>query len=458
MAITSIGLFVPAIILFTLGFTGLSGYFVYRQNTTLYREVKVLLLYVHIFFGGVLILEFLRNVLPTTEVKGVFISVYTILGTSFILWDVLLLMTVGAAVYLKPEGEGIRKLVTAIIKKRIVGSVYLAIMAFTLLVDAYLVIFQPFTPLQVTNIVGNPVESTSFSQTYLAFVLMVLILFLIYPTALFLSARANTKDRQVRRALLLLPIVWSAIGLDLVIFNGFLLSNGIDDVAVGYFFASIAFAVTATIFRRASLLSGFFGPISALQIDTPTFAFSQSLDISSSSLVGRTFLFELDPSYNYEQVVNDFAVELLSNKTVVFAFTSKRSPVYNSLSKVKGVRFYILSSSVSYPRAADVPDEILVPLNDQAILLDIIQKTIMADPEAKIGLVYDNISDLILSSSVESAYKFLKQANEIIDLRRVASIFLFTASAHDERTSNLIRTLFTNHILMTPSGPRMIRQ
>ena len=149
---------------------------------------------------------------------------------------------------------------------------------------------------------------------------------------------------------------------------------------------------------------------------------------------------------------------MLSNKTVVFTFTSKRSPVYNSLSKIKGVRFYTLSSSVSYPRAADVPDEILVPLNDQAILLDIIQKTIMADPEAKIGLIYDNISDLILSSSVESAYKFLKQANEIIDLKRVASIFLFTATAHDERTSNLVRTLFTNHMLMTSAGPRMVRQ
>ncbi|MDG6904428.1 MAG: hypothetical protein JRN20_01430 [Nitrososphaerota archaeon] len=454
MAVTSLAVVVPAIIIFTLGFTGLSGYFVYRQNTTLYREVKVLLLYVHVFFGGVLILEFLRNFLSST----LFITIYTIGGTSFILWDVLLLMTVGAAVYLKPEGEGIRKLVATIVRRRITGSIYFTIAIFILAVNAYLVVFQPFVPIGVTNIVGIQVESTSFGQTYLTLVLVVLILFLIYPTALFLNARSKTKDRQVRRALLLLPIVWSAIGLDLVVFNGFLLSRGIDDVAVGYLFASIAFAITATIFRRASLLSGFFGPVTAIQIDAPTFAFSESLNIPSTSLVGRTFLFELDPSYNYEQVVNDFAVELLSNKKVVFVFTSKRSPVYNSLSKVKGVRFYILSSSVSYPRAADVPDEILVPLNDQAILLDIIQKTISADPDAKIGLVYDNVSDLILSSSVESAYKFLKQANEIIDLDRVVSIFLFTSNAHDERTSNLVRTLFTNQILMTHSGPKIVRQ
>ena len=101
MPITALGLVVPAIVIFTLGFTGLSGYYVYRQNTTLYREVKVLLLYVHIFFGGVMILEFLRNFLTS----ALFIEIYTILGTSFILWDVLLLMTVGAAVYLRPEGR-----------------------------------------------------------------------------------------------------------------------------------------------------------------------------------------------------------------------------------------------------------------------------------------------------------------------------------------------------------------
>ena len=114
MPLQGINLVVPAIDIFTLGFTGLSGYYVYRQNTTLYREVKVLLLYVHVFFGGVMILEFLRNFLSS----AVFITVYTILGTSFILWDVLLLMTVAAAVYLRPEGNGIRKLLIAIDAKK----------------------------------------------------------------------------------------------------------------------------------------------------------------------------------------------------------------------------------------------------------------------------------------------------------------------------------------------------
>ncbi|MDA4131331.1 MAG: hypothetical protein OK457_11220 [Thaumarchaeota archaeon] len=466
MAIDTATLVVPAIDLGTLVLTALSGYYVSRQSTTLYREVKVLLVYVHVFFGGVLVLEFLRNfvpstVTPTPQTTTIFMNVYTILGTSFILWDVLLLMTVAAAVYLKPEGQGLRQLLVSIVRQKNTGIIYLAIAVFVLASDFYLAIpfITPFTIIQVQNIVGIKVLSTQFSQGYLLLVLVVLLLFLIYPTSLFTLARMKTKDKGVRRALLLLPIVWSGIGFDLVLFNGLLLSQGEDFVAIGYLFASIAFAVTATIFRRASLLSGFFGPLSALQIktSTPTFPFSNSLKQDPQTLIGKTFLFLTDPSTSYEKVVDDLAVELLSNKSYAFVFTSKRSPIQNSLSKVKGVRYYILTSTVSYPRGADVPDEILVPQNDQAILLDIIQKTILNDPEAKLGIIYDNISDMILSSSVEASYKFLKQANEILDPKRVIAMFLFNPGAHDDRTVNLVKALFTNHIVMIKDGPQLAR-
>lgn len=457
MSLTAPAFVEPTIDLLTLCLTGVSGYFVYRQKTALYREVKTLLIYVHILFCGVLILELLRNFVSAQNT--LFLDVYTVLGTSFILWDVLLLMTVGAAVYLRPQGNGVRHLLREIVRQRFAGGAYAAIAVFIIASNIYLATFLPFTPTTVYNIGGLPVISPELRTPFLLVVLVVLLLFLTYPTTLFILARANTKDRQVRRALILLPVVWGGIGIDLVIFNGFLLTTyKVDYVAVGYLFASIAFAITATIFRRASLLSGFFGPLSVTTTSTPTFPFSNSININSKTLVGRNILFEIDPSYNYEQALANFSVELLSNNALVFVFTSKRSPIYNSLSKIKGVRFYTLTASVSYPRGTEVPEEILVPQNDQAILLDIIHKTIMTDPEAKMGLIYDNISDLILSSNVESTYKFLKQANEIIDLKRVATIFLFTTSAHDEKTGNLVRTLFTNHVLMTSAGPRLVRQ
>jgi len=464
MAINPANLVVPAIDLGALVVTGLSGYYVSRQSTTLYKEVKTLLLYVHIFFAGVLVLEVIRNFIPvvttpSTAPSVIFIDVYTVLGTSFILWDVLLLMTVGAAVYLKPEGQGLRELLVSIIRQRVSGIMYIIVFAIVIGSDIYLVFVQPFTVIIATNIAGISVLSTQFTTTYVYLVLLVLLLFLTYPTSLFLLARQKTKDKAVRRALLLLPVVWGGIGVDLAVFNGIFLSLGFDYVAVGYFLAALAFAVTATIFRRASLLSGFFSPMPNLQIKTssPAYPFSSELKIDPQTLIGRTFLFLTDPSTPYEKVVDDLAVELLSNKCYAFVFTSKRSPIQTSLAKVKGVRYYILTSTVSYPRGTDVQDEILVPQNDNAILLDIIQKTILSDPEAKLGIIYDNISDMILSSSVESSYKFLKQANEIIDPKRVMAMFLFTPGAHDDRTVNLIKALFANHIIMVKDVPQLAR-
>ena len=86
MAINSAALVVPAIDLGTLILTALSGYYVSRQSTTLYKEVKTLLLYVHVFFGGVLVLEFIRNFVPTvtpySQTAIIFMDIYTILGTS----------------------------------------------------------------------------------------------------------------------------------------------------------------------------------------------------------------------------------------------------------------------------------------------------------------------------------------------------------------------------------------
>ena len=156
MAINSALLVVPAIDLGTLILTALSGYYVSKQSTTLYKEVKTLLLYVHIFFGGVLVLEFLRNFVPyllalcwalpslPPPAAALFMNVYTILGTSFILWDVLLLMTVGAAVYIKPEGQGLRELLVAIIRRKTTGAIYMLVAAFVIGSDIYLAFVSPF--------------------------------------------------------------------------------------------------------------------------------------------------------------------------------------------------------------------------------------------------------------------------------------------------------------------------
>jgi hypothetical protein len=446
MAVTADQFVVPTIDSIGIILTGLSGYYVYLQKTTMYREVKSTLVYVHILFAGVLVLELLRNFLSS----NLFMSVYTDLGTSFILWDVLLLILVATAVYLRPEKTGIRSLFDTIFANRRIGLAFGFFLCFVWFADVYLIVLQPYTTGPVPNIAGIILQSTSFRPFYLYVVFVTLILFTVYSLFLFLGARARSKDPQVRMALLILPIVWTSIGVDLVIFNGYLLAQGIDAVGIGYLLAAVAFGITANVFRRASLLSGFFEAVPVSRSGTPTHPFTSTLKIENSSLVGRIFLMEVNPSANYEQVISDFANEMLSNNSAVFTFTSKGSPIYNSLSKIEGVRFYVLTNTVSYPRPTEIENEILVPQNDQAILLDILHKTIVSvGKEGSVGIVFDNISNLVLSSNLETTYKFLQQANEILGGGRVSALFLYIQSAHDERTVNLIKSLFASHLSQT---------
>ena len=165
---------------------------------------------------------------------------------------------------------------------------------------------------------------------------------------------------------------------------------------------------------------------------------------------GRTLL-EADPSVNYERTVKDFVLEMISNKREVFAFTSKGSPVYLLLKDVPGVRFFVLSGN-SYPKPTAGSLEVMVPRNDHSALLSLMDETVTAKPEKPMAMVFDNISSLILDSGFQDTYKFFRQVNEILSRVDVVSLFLVLSKAHDEKSMNLIKNLYSQHAKVDSTG------
>ncbi|MDA4118258.1 MAG: DUF835 domain-containing protein [Thaumarchaeota archaeon] len=203
------------------------------------------------------------------------------------------------------------------------------------------------------------------------------------------------------------------------------------------------------------MLSGFFEPIAVpagQPRPTGTDLVGLRVGIDASTLLGRNVLLEVDPAARYEKVIKAFALEWISEEYVIFTFTSKGSPVYVALSDVLGSRFYTLSEKVSYPRPGSTQYEVLVPRNDHSILLNVLDKTLKTNPNLKMAVVFDSVSDVILSSSFESAYKFLKQANELVGSSGKTAIFLITKAAHSERESNIVRSLFPNQLSYDSRG------
>jgi hypothetical protein len=252
-----------------------------------------------------------------------------------------------------------------------------------------------------------------------------------------------------------LPVAWTLIGLDLLVFNGYLLTIGIDASAVGYLIAATAFSASALTFRRATVLSGFFAPLSFTTTQprpTDQKLFSLRVGLDPARLISKNMLLEVDPVMNYEETIRDFALEFTSEGYVIFAFTSKGSPIYNALSPNQGVRFYTLTEKVSYARPSPDPREVLVPHNDISVLLNTLDKTLNTNPQLKMMIVFDSISHMLLSSGVEHTYKFLKQANEMLNASKTTAIFLITKAAHTEKEINIVKSLFTDQLAFGEEG------
>ncbi|MDG6967812.1 MAG: hypothetical protein JRM86_02200 [Nitrososphaerota archaeon] len=453
----------PLVQIATLEIIGLSAYYIYRQKLTAYTYAKSLLLADYVLFAGVMVFEFLRTTVFSTAdfSSSGFAAVYTVGATGLILLSVVVLTLLAVTVYLAPTGIGNKSMIRLLWDRKVhvaIFGAYTALIAFAIV---YLAVVQPFEVINIPSVTGVIVPETSLGKSYLLVLLVVELVFILYPSLLLFLASRKAKDVAVKRVLRILPVVWSGVGVDLLVFNGYFLSINLDATPFGYLIASVAFGVTAFVFRRASLLTSFFEPVATLGVSAPAGAtpFTRRLGMPDHYIDGRAILLEADPSVPYEQLILDYASQGVSEGLGTYVFTRKGSPVYNSLRKTAGVRFYMLSTKVSYPKPEEgEPSEILVPANDSAVLLDMIDKTITTsvDP-GKVAFVFDNLSDMILSNGFEATYKFVKQVGETVGNGATASLFLMTYGAHDEKVVSFMRSLFPTQIVEDAAGARVAR-
>lgn len=448
----------PAIDLFALAITAVSGYYMYRQKTTSYQNVRVTLLTVYVVACVLVLFELFRIGISQVAYNPLLMTTYTIGSTSLVLLNAWLLAVAAVGTYLRPTSPKFRHIFSEIYKHVGHSLLFTAFSASVIFAGISLVAFSPYSIRTIDNLWGIPVLSTNFYFAYLATLLIVLVFFLLYPTPLLILAARKVSNRAIKRSLIILAACWAAIALDFLVFDGFVWSAGIDANDVMYLVFASIFSVTAVIFRNASTLAGFFEARQETTKVPESHPFSGRMDMPNTFLQGRNFLLEIDPSTSYEEIVKEFATENISTKSIVFAFTTKGSPVYRALAGGMDVKFYMMSTDVSYPKPTGKPNEVLVPQNDVAVILHLISQTIGSTEGNGVALVFDNISDLILSSGFENSYKFLKQANQVLSEPRVTSVFLMTKSAHEEREVLLVKSLFANHLSVDATGLHVTRK
>ena len=185
-------------------------------------------------------------------------------------------------------------------------------------------------------------------------------------------------------------------------------------------------------------------------------AFSKNLGLNHQQMVGRKILLEFDPESRYEKVIQDFAAEALANVEPIVVFTRRGSAIHSSLSEQKAAKFFCLTQQVSAPKEFS-ENEMLLPSNDISLMLDVFDKTLKAHPKNVINVVFDSLSDLVLSVGFEKTYRFMKYAIEILASRRNTVVFLLNQTAHDSKVISSLRSLFSNQTFFGKDGIKTVK-
>jgi len=181
--------------------------------------------------------------------------------------------------------------------------------------------------------------------------------------------------------------------------------------------------------------------------------FSRTVGLSHDEIAGRKILLEYDPLSGYERILRSLATEAASNFERVILFTRKESPIHSTMEDEPGLKMFVLTSRVSYPKE-ESENVVLIPAFDSSLILDSMNKTIEAYASTPFTMIFDNISHQIFTLGTERAHSFVRQALELMVSNRITGVFLLNYPAHDMKTVSMFENLFDLE-LMSRQGTRI---
>lgn len=156
--------------------------------------------------------------------------------------------------------------------------------------------------------------------------------------------------------------------------------------------------------------------------------FSKQLGTDHAGILGRKILIEYEPSTHYERLVRDFANECVSHAEIAIVLTRVGSRVYGVLEGDDGIER--VSLGMPTPMLSELLKEKKMP----------------------VGLVFDNITDLVVAKGVQAAYQYLQNAFGFLTTRLTTALFLFNPSAHDQTVTHSLRGLFGSRAVYGKEG------
>jgi len=179
--------------------------------------------------------------------------------------------------------------------------------------------------------------------------------------------------------------------------------------------------------------------------------FSRTVGLSHEEISGQKILLEYDPLSGYEKILRSLATEAASNFERVILFTRKESPIHSAMVDELGLKFFVLTSRVSYPKV-ESENVVLIPAFDSSLILDSMNKTIEAYAATPFTIIFDNVSHQIFTVGTERAHSFVRQALELMVSNKITGIFLLNYPAHEAKTVSMFENLFDLELICRPGA------
>jgi DcmR-like sensory protein len=169
--------------------------------------------------------------------------------------------------------------------------------------------------------------------------------------------------------------------------------------------------------------------------------FSQTVGLSHQEISGRKLLLESDPTGDYERIFKSLLAETSSNFERTVVFTRRDSPIYSLAVRHPGTKIFVLTSRVSYPKMEN-ENLFLLPSYDTSLLLDSLNKTIEAYSGSAFTIIFDSISQFVLTLGPDRTYSLVRQALELMVSDKITAIFSMNSKAHDQKVLSTFENMF----------------
>lgn len=161
--------------------------------------------------------------------------------------------------------------------------------------------------------------------------------------------------------------------------------------------------------------------------------FSKQLGLQHENLKGKRILLEFDPSTPYERLLRDFALECVAHNEATVILTRGGSVLHHAVEGEEGVEVMDLAA--------------------QTMMSSILEE----HPDEPLSLIYDSLSDLILTVGAQAAYASTQNMLRLLSDARMTALFVLNSSAHESKDIYSLKGLFSTQVDYGKQGIASIR-